>query len=95
MTDHRGEEDPDERAAHAVIDAIRVVADTLDERQRGMLAALLAPGIAAAWNDPLDTPAGVPGWSPDRLLRHLVAAIRAADLRIVSSTPDDGPASSP
>lgn len=80
----------DELAAHALIDAMHAFAATLDARQRALLAALLAPGIAGAWLDDDGEPEGAVHWSPDRLPRHLVAAIRANDLRIVSGDLDDG-----
>ena len=67
--------------AAALIDQLRAFADGLGPTQRQLLAALLAPGIDAAWRSA--PAAGDRSWSRSSLPHHLVAAVRARRLRIV------------
>ena len=72
---------PDADDAIALIDRLRSFADGLGPAQRQLLAALLAPGIDAAWHraDPHDDRP----WSPAVLPEQLAAAVRDRPLRIV------------
>ncbi|HSL59021.1 MAG TPA: hypothetical protein VK866_14345 [Acidimicrobiales bacterium] len=78
-------------AARTLIDKVKAFAASLDDHERSLFAALLAPGIDAAWTADLEE-AEVAGfeleWSPERLPGHLTEAIRTAHLRI--STTDEG-----
>jgi hypothetical protein len=86
--------DPSDRvvtdSAARLLDRLRWLAAQLDSEERALLAALLAPGVALAYQE--DSKAtlfggspttGDVGWSPDRLPAHLRNAIRRRDLRIV------------
>jgi hypothetical protein len=73
--------------ATLLIAKIRAFADTLDERERPLFAALLAPGVGAAWSTPDDDDADALSgvsfeWRSDRLPTHLARAIHDTDLRI-------------
>jgi hypothetical protein len=80
---------PRRDAADRLLDKLRAFAAELDPDERVLLAALLAPGIDAAWSP---DPDGEPGdaevagfavsWSPTTLPQHLTDAIRARDLRV-------------
>jgi hypothetical protein len=77
----------DTATAQGLITKIRAFADTLDAEERPLFAALLAPGVSAAWSAPdddeLDEVSGFSfEWRADRLPSHLARAIHAADLRI-------------
>jgi hypothetical protein len=77
----------DTATARALIVKIRAFASTLDDRERPLFAALLAPGVDAAWSRPDEEDADeVSGfafeWRADRLPSHLARAIHDADLRI-------------
>lgn len=80
---------PQRDAADRLLDKLRTFAAELDPEERVLLAALLAPGIDAAWSPSPDDGGGdveVAGftvsWSPRALPAHLVAAIRDRELRI-------------
>ena len=72
---------PDTAEAAALIDGLRRFADGLGPVQRRLLAALLAPGIDAAWRQ--GSAGDARGWDQRALPDHLAAAIRARPLRIV------------
>jgi len=55
----------------------------LDDEERNVFAALIGPGVAAAYRDPDEVEAYTLSWEPTRLPDHLAAAIRAKALRIV------------
>lgn len=84
MDDERHIEDT---AARNLIGKVRDFASSLDDDERALFAALLAPGIDAAWTDAGDE-VEVAGfgleWRPDRLPGHLTRAIRDAHLRITA-----------
>lgn len=68
-------------AANRLIDKLRDFAASLGPEERQLLAALLAPGIDAAWDS--DEVTGYSfEWRPDRLPDHLVGAIRRRNLRV-------------
>lgn len=77
----------DDGAARALIGKVRDFAATLDDDERALFAALLAPGIDAAWTADTEE-VEVAGfgleWRPDRLPGHLTRAIRDAHLRIAT-----------
>ncbi len=67
--------------ADSLLDKLRTFADGLEPGERRLLAALLAPGVDAAWDD--SEVAGFDaGWTAERLPQHLVARVRARRLRI-------------
>lgn len=67
--------------ADHLIEKLRVFAETLEPKERELLAALLAPGIDAAWGD-----SEVSGfsfdWRPSLLPDHLADTIRNRNLRV-------------
>lgn len=76
-------------AAHRLLDKVSGFVATLDDHERALMAALLAPGIDAAWNDTsADDDAGFRlTWTPRRLPAHLVDAVRKAEFRITTTQP--------
>lgn len=73
-------------AARALIVKVRDFAATLDDLERSLFAALLAPGVHAAWDESDDAGSAAgwsATWSADRLPAHLAAAVRDAELKIV------------
>lgn len=68
-------------AAHLLIDKLKSFAETLEDDERQLLAALLAPGIDAAWGDP-EVNGFSADWSPTALSDHLASAIRDRNLRV-------------
>ncbi len=69
-------------AGGRLIDKLRDFAGGLDDDERRLLAALLAPGIHAAWKEPAEVSGFGLEWSPDTLPEHLADAIRDRDLRV-------------
>lgn len=90
----------DRALADRVLAKLRSFVESLDDQERAVLAALLAPGVAQAYEpeedvsgfvalegDSLETgPAGsaVADWLPSRLPEHLAAAVREHGWRIVA-----------
>ncbi|HEX7133248.1 MAG TPA: hypothetical protein VF228_11765 [Iamia sp.] len=72
----------DEAVAAAVLAKVRAFASGLDPDERRVLAALLAPGVAAAWAEPSEPDVVGFEWRPDDVTSHLAAAVRAEGLRI-------------
>ncbi len=68
--------------AESLIDKLRDFASTLDTTERELLAALLAPGISAAWQEDDEVTGFTVDWSADRLPGHLGDVIRSRELRI-------------
>jgi hypothetical protein len=68
--------------AQSLIDKLRDFAASLDDQERQLLAALLAPGINAAWNDGDEVTGFAVDWTPDRLPDHLSSVIRSRSLRV-------------
>ena len=72
-------------AASRLLEQLEAFAALLDDDERAVLAALVAPGIALAYR--VDPATGAEdddiGWAPDLLTTHLAAAIRHHHLRIV------------
>lgn len=69
-------------AANRLIDRLREFAAGLDTEERSLFAALLAPGIDAAWGEPAEVTGFGLDWSPDTLPTHLADAIRGRSLRV-------------
>lgn len=86
MSDDNGVRTDQDDAAHRMLNKLRQFVDqelAPDERQA--LAALLAPGVASAYqNDDVDEVVGfqAPTWMPEALPEHLSEAIRDRDLHI-------------
>lgn len=80
----------DTEIAESLIDKLREFAAALEPAERQLLAALLAPGVRAAWEDgPEGGSEGEPDvqgygvtWTPGRLPDHLAATIRGRQLRV-------------
>lgn len=68
--------------ANQLIEKLRVFALGLDSAERQLLAALLAPGIDAAWGDPAEVTGFALDWTPGLLPAHLADAIRDRNLRV-------------
>ncbi len=79
MTDRPAADDA--AAVSSLLEKMRQFAVDLDPAERRVLAALLAPGVAAAWAEEPEV-AGFT-WRPADLDDHLAAAVRAHGLRIV------------
>lgn len=71
----------DTDVAASVLGKVRALAAGLDPAERRVLAALLAPGVAAAWADEPEVAGFV--WRPGDLAEHLATAVRAEGLHIV------------
>jgi hypothetical protein len=72
--------DADE-AADKMLSKVRSFVSTLDDQERALFAALLAPGIAAAWDDDEVEGFGIE-WSSSRVQEHLREAVRRHRIRI-------------
>ena len=70
-----------DQAADNLLAKVRSFASTLDDQERALLAALLAPGIAAAWEDDVVEGFGTE-WSTSRVQEHLRDAVRRHRIRI-------------
>lgn len=68
--------------AESLLDKLRDFAAGLEPGERQLLAALLAPGIDAAWGEPAEVTGFTVSWSPDHLPEHLSEAIRGRSLRV-------------
>lgn len=66
-------------AATRLLDKLKHFAASLDDEERELLAALLAPGVAAAYDE---VEGFGTGWSMGTLPRHLADAIEGRGLRI-------------
>ena len=68
-------------AAHLLIDKLKSFAETLEDDERQLLAALLAPSIDSAWGDPEFS--GLSGeWAPTAHTDQQGSAVRARNLRV-------------
>jgi len=75
-------------AAERLLDRLRDFAVTLDDQERALFAALIAPGVAQAYPDVDDDVVGFAardevGWSPRALPASLGAAVRRRGVRVV------------
>ena len=67
----------DDQAAARLLQKLRVlVEEHLDDDERALFAALLAPGVARAHAEDDVVGFGVTGWSPSSLPESLVEALR-------------------
>ncbi len=71
-----------DESADTMLEKVRHFATTLDDRERTLFAALLAPGIAAAWADDDEVEGFGAEWSGSRVQDHLHEAVRRHDIRI-------------
>lgn len=69
-------------AAHGLIDQLRDFALELGPDERRLLAALLAPGIDAAWGESAEVSGFSADWTPNALSMHLGDAIRDRNLHV-------------
>ena len=67
----------DDAAVQLLSKVRRFIEDQLDPEERKLFAALLAPGVAAAFDDADVSGFGMTGWSPAALPQALAAAVRA------------------
>lgn len=78
---HADGTDPSTSASDRLIDKLRAFTATLDAEERQLLAALLAPGVDAAWGESEVSGFGL-DWSPSLLPSHLADTIRGRNLRV-------------
>ena len=88
-TDPVGETGEDDVAARA-LGKLRSFVESLDDDERAVVAALIAPGVASAYRDEDDEDLEVVGfgmqaWEPNRLPTALAGQIRDQNLRASSS----------
>jgi hypothetical protein len=71
-------------AAERALEKLRVFVASLDDDERAVVAALLAPGVASAYAPPEADVVGfgMTGWSPERLPDTLAARVRAQHVRV-------------
>ena len=73
----------DDDPATRLLSRLAVFAHGLDDEERALLAALLAPGLARAWQDDEDVSGfGSVTWLPERLPEDLHRAVREQGLRV-------------
>jgi len=75
-------------AAASVLAKVRTFIDTLEDDERQVFAAMLAPAVAEAWASDDDV-AGFEVWTPTRVHDHLNRAIRDQRFRIERADPSD------
>jgi len=77
-----------DEAAERLLAKLRVfVAEQLDEEERALFAALVAPGVARAYGEPEVEGFGVAGWSLSALPSSLVRALQDQGVRVVGLEP--------
>jgi hypothetical protein len=84
-TEHDSQDAGDDETAARVLEKLRTFVASLDDDERAVLAALLAPGVASAYADPDREVVGFTmegGWSPDRLPESLASHIRGKGIRV-------------
>ena len=83
MTDTTEPRDDQEVAARA-LDKLAAFVASLDDDERSVIAALLAPGVATAYAEPDKEVVGfeMGGWSPDRLPESLATQVRGKGIRV-------------
>jgi hypothetical protein len=70
-------------AAERLVEKLRrFVSDELDEEERPLFAALIAPGVARAYGEVEVEGFELTEWEPDALPRTLVEALREAGVRV-------------
>ncbi len=70
--------------AERALEKLRTFVASLDDGERAVVAALLAPGVASAYAGPDAEVVGfeMTGWSPERLPDTLAARVRAQHIRV-------------
>jgi hypothetical protein len=77
-----------EEAAERLLEKLRVfVAEQLDDEERALFVALVAPGVARAYGEPEVEGFGVAGWSLSALPASLVRALQDQGVRVVGLEP--------
>lgn len=72
-----------QETAERLLDKVRGFVDTLDDDERAVFAALVAPGVAQAYRSEDDVVGfGEVGWSPDALPESLVRVLREQGVRV-------------
>ncbi len=71
-----------DEAAERMLEKVREFAESLQDDERSLFVALIAPGVAAAWSNGDEVEGFGVAWSSNRVQEHLRAAIRAKELRI-------------
>ena len=69
-------------AADRLLHKLREFAQSLDDHERALLAALLAPGVTRALEEDDVEAYGLVEWLPERLPAALAEAIRGRNVRI-------------
>jgi hypothetical protein len=78
----------DDAVATRLLEKLRAFVGALDDDERAVMAALLAPGVASAYTEPEPEPEvvgfgmGTAVWQPERLPDSLTGRIRDQHLRI-------------
>jgi hypothetical protein len=78
----------DDAVATRLLEKLRAFVGALDDEERAVMAALLAPGVASAYTQPEPEPEvvgfgmGTSVWQPERLPESLTGRIRDQHLRI-------------
>ena len=69
-------------AAERLLEKVRqFIAEDLDDEERALFATLIAPGVARAYSDEVES-FGTSGWSPADLPDSLVNALRESGVRV-------------
>ncbi len=68
--------------ADTMLEKVRHFIVTLDDQERALFAALLAPGIAAAWDADDEVEGFGTEWSTSRVQDHLHEAVRRHEIRV-------------
>lgn len=71
-----------DEAAEQMLEKVRGFIQTLEPEERSLFAALIAPGVAAAYAPDDDVEGFGAVWSASRVQEHLRRAIRDRDLTI-------------
>lgn len=75
------------QAAYRLLEKIRAFVAQLDDEERSLFAALIAPGVARAYAEQEVEGFGLPGWSPTALPESLVMALRDRRVRVEGLEP--------
>lgn len=71
-----------EDVAERLLEKVRSFAESLEEQERPLFAALIAPGVAAAWADEDEVEGFGVAWTSTQVQQHLHQAIRTRNLRV-------------
>lgn len=72
----------EETSATRLLDKLAAFAAELDDDERQLLAALLAPGVAKVWHDEDEVTGFGVDWLPGAMPAALESAVRGRELRI-------------